>query len=196
MYHKYLPLGVLNLPPHISSWSLIFHVSPPVTDNTDNTKKGGGGGSVNQNCIKKIVLFYCNFSQRMCKLLQLFPERSGTPGLLLSMLHCKNRAFMIIWVTVSGHLPLTVGINEASAELLPRGGFLLFFTNMKGGLCVNIPSEQHFLQYSEQHLQPRHIQSKLKWAHFPFLRKSLNFNSLADANVNSLPVTWQKIKTS
>lgn len=48
MYHKYLPLGVLNLPPHISSWSLIFHVSPPVTDNTDNTAKKRGGGGISQ----------------------------------------------------------------------------------------------------------------------------------------------------
>lgn len=71
-----------------------------------------------------------------------------------------------------------------------------FFTNMKRGLCVKIPSEQHFLRDSEQHRRPQHVQSRLKWTRFPFLRKSLNFNSLADASVNSLPVTWQQIKTS
>lgn len=45
-----------------------------------------------------------------------------------------------------------------------------FFTNMKRGLCVKSPSEQHFLQYSEHHWLPRHIQSQLKWT-FPFWGK-------------------------
>lgn len=52
----------------------------------------------------------------------------------------KNRAFMIIWFTVSncfGHLPLTLGINEVSAELLPRGGFLLFHEHEERAVCEN-----------------------------------------------------------
>lgn len=137
-------------------------------------------------------------------ILRLFPERSSTYcGLLLSkasMLLCKKHGsyYMIIWVTAQTALAACLWLLASMRYLqncCPEEVFS-FFTNMKRGLCVKIPSEQHFLRYSEQHRRPQHIQSRLKWTRFPFLRKSLNFNSLADANVNSLPVTWQQIKTS
>lgn len=146
------------------------------------------------------LLFYCNFGQHVWKLDSFFSSflRGAAPvgGLLLSkalMLLCKNwsscdyLSLKLLWPLASdGWHQRGVCRTAAQRRFSP---FLL-------RLCVKIPSEQHFLWYSEQHRRPRHIQSWFKWTHFAFLRKSLNFSSLAHANVNSLPVTWQHIKTS
>lgn len=76
MYHKYLPLGVLNLPPHISQ-----------------PKRGGGEGGGNQStktALKEIVLFYCNYSQRVCKLYSFFSSFLRGAAPLVSCYQCST----------------------------------------------------------------------------------------------------------
>lgn len=130
----------------------------------------------------------CNFDQQLCKLDLMFDFFSWKAQ------HLLQPDFMI-WAMIcygcpSGSLWL-LAPNKSSEEEV----FCFFHEHEERVACENPFRATFFTMFRAAPMTKPHPNS-LKCSHLPSLRKSLNFNSLANANANSLPVTWLQIKTS